>query len=260
MVASSKEFRNPFSVLETRAAWIDTQWRILNNIWRLGATNTGVWCKLHAQEVRKERNNARKTLRQVQKTATQTRVKCYKELLEGYKADNNPTTKSESQRRAKIVSRTIKGEATKRMFGKLRQILKPTEFSRLSQIQVPRDSSTQDSTPSKQVHRVLDQTDNDQLVWDTIINKEDIEVHLLSFNREAFRVAADSPCGSGVIHDALTFTSLSEEAEACLKVELPPSWCEDRQLLCEFLASFQIPSSVLHAGPIKIGYFKCWYC
>ena len=36
---------------------------------------------------------------------------------------------------------------------------------------------------------------------------------MLTCNREALRAAAESPCGHGVIHDALTFASLSPESE-----------------------------------------------
>ncbi|KAI2507939.1 hypothetical protein MHU86_6472 [Fragilaria crotonensis] len=166
--------------------------------------------------------------------------------------DNNPNTIQESQRRARIVSRTIRGEAGKQLFGKLRQIINPSEYSSLSQIQVPQLVDHPDLPDPGQVHRTF-KTDADQLVWDTIVSREDIEEErILSFNREAFLAAAESPCGSGVIHDALTFTSLSEAAEPCLHGEIPEDWYGDRQLLRKFLASFHIPNSVLEHRPIKL--------
>ncbi|KAI2509680.1 hypothetical protein MHU86_4800 [Fragilaria crotonensis] len=57
---------------------------------------------------------------------------------------------------------------------------------------------------------------------------------------------------SGIIHDALTFTSLSDEAEQVLRGSIPKEWYGDRTLLREFLASFQIPDSVLEGKPINL--------
>jgi hypothetical protein len=59
-----------------------------------------------------------------------------------------------------------------------------------------------------------------------------MERHLLSYNREAFREASESPCGKGIIFDALTFTSLSEAALDVLNG------------VDEFLASFCVPKGV----------------
>lgn len=183
-------------------------------------------------------NQAKKHLRQTQKNAARSRVQSYEELLAQYEADTHPNTQHESQRRAKIVARTLQGEASKQLFGKLRQIIKPSEFSTI--------------TEPGNVHSVLHHTTSEQLVWDTIISRENMEAHLLSFNREAFRAAAESPCGRGVIHDALTFTSLSEDAERCLHGEIPSAWYMDQQLLRAFLSSFQIPNSVLEQNPIPL--------
>ncbi|KAI2512006.1 hypothetical protein MHU86_2294 [Fragilaria crotonensis] len=85
-----------------------------------------------------------------------------------------------------------------------------------------------------------------------LFHGEDIENHLLHFNREAFRAASASPCGSGVIHDALSFTSLSDDAEAFLYGNTPPAWYGDNELLREFLASFHIPETVLSSDPINL--------
>lgn len=89
-------------------------------------------------------NKATKLLRKIQKNATMSRASRYEELKAKYEAKTNPFTQQESQKRAKIVSRTIQGEAYKGLYGKLRQIFKPSDYSSLSQIQVPR--------PSSQVH------------------------------------------------------------------------------------------------------------
>ncbi|KAI2505051.1 hypothetical protein MHU86_9407 [Fragilaria crotonensis] len=202
-------------------------------------------------EVRKRLNQATKVLRKTQKDASELHNNNYAELLETYEMDNNPLTKTESARKARIVKRTLLGETSRQLFGKLRQIVKPTEYSALSQVLVPRHPESSDVTPPGQVHNLLQHSCPDNLIWDTVITREDIEAHLLSFNREAFRAAAESPCGHGLIHDALTFTSLSPESEALLQGEIPEEWYGDRDLLREFLASFQIPGSVLESGPIS---------
>ena len=70
-------------------------------------------------------------------------------------------------------------------------------------------------------------------MWDIVITQSEIEAHLFTFNREAFRGAAESPCGHGVIHDALTFTSISEASEDLLKGIIPEDWQSDNLLFRE---------------------------
>ena len=200
--------------------------------------------------VRKHLNASQKALRKLQSSSTDLRIKSYQDLVAAYDADTNHRTIPESRRKAKIANRTIQSEARKRLFGLLRQVVKPSEFSALAKLQIPRSSEATGITPPDNVHQVLKHTSPDNLIWDTIIDKQDIESHLLQYNREAFRAAAESPCGHGLIHDALTFTSLSPDAAALLQGELPAEWSGDNDLLREFLASFQIPDTILSADPI----------
>ena len=66
-------------------------------------------------------------------------------------------------------------------------------------------------------------------------------------------MAAESPRGSGVvIHNALTFASLSDQAEAYLHGVVLQSWHDNRELLKEFLVSFQVLESVLESATIKL--------
>jgi hypothetical protein len=88
-----------------------------------------------------------------------------------------------------------------------------------------------DITQPDRVHQILQTTPSENLIWDTVLTQSDIEAQLLTFNREAFRAAAASPCGHGVIHDALSFTSLSPESEDLLKGIVPPEWHGDNSLL-----------------------------
>ena len=79
-----------------------------------------------------------------------------------------------------------------------------------------------------------------------------MERHLLSYNRELFRAAAASPCGHGVILDALTYTSLSPAATNLLNGIVPVDWHGNDMAFKEFLASFCIPDSVQQTEPIDI--------
>ena len=205
---------------------------------------------LAIEQVRKEFNLATKAFRKVQSKSKELRYKSYHELLAHYDADDNPTTQPVSRKKAKIVNRTICGETRKRLFGAIRQIVNPSEYSPLSKIKVPRKKDDPNPTEPGQVHDLLKNNAPENLIWDTVISQKEIEEHLLKYNREAFRAAAESPCGKGVIHDALKFTSISQEAEELLQGIIPPEWHGDKSILREFLASFQIPETVLESEPL----------
>lgn len=137
------------------------------------------------------------------------------------------------------------------MFANIRNILKPGEYNPLAKIKIPRSKTSTRPTEPGEVHSILATVPHDELMWDTILSKTDIEDHLTTFNKEAFRAAAESPCGHGLIHDALTFTSISPAATKLLKGIVPQEWHGDDELLREFLASFTIPLTVQEADPIQ---------
>ena len=127
-----------------------------------------------------------------------------------------PSTKNESNRKATIIQRMIQSEASRALYSKIRSIVKPSEFATLSQLQIPRDRSCPYPTQPGEVHDIL-KIPPENLIWDTIITRSEIEEHLVQFNWEAFRAAAEPPCGHGVIlHATPTFSSLSPAAEALL--------------------------------------------
>ena len=130
-------------------------------------------------------------------------------------------------RKAIIVSRTIRGVEKRQMFSALRKVVKPSDFSALSKIQVPREAESASPSSPDEVAKVLENTAPDNMIWDTVFEWSEIEAHLLTYNREAFRAAAESPCGKGVLHDALTFTSLSQESEELLAGIIPEEWTKD---------------------------------
>jgi hypothetical protein len=212
-------------------------------------------------------NEAAKHLRAVQKQSTSHRQQSFQDLLDIYEADSNTSSQQESKRKAKIVRPTLMSESCRRMFRNIRNTVKHGEYSPLTKIRIPRPrESGEAATRPGQVHQILETVAPEDIMWDTIITKEEMEEHLVHFNRESFRAAASSPCGHGIIHDALTFTSLTTEAEVLLRGIVPETWHRDDQLLKEFLASFAIPNSVQEADPfptnitsedIKKG-ITCW--
>jgi hypothetical protein len=201
-------------------------------------------------QVRQALSSANNRFRKLQKQATSFRLKCYEDLLDTYREDTDPTTKAEwSHRKAKIVGHTIAGEITRKVFGNLRRVVKPTETSSLAKVLVPHESMSPDEEYS--AYNITQNHDPSNILWDTVVNRDELERHVLNYNRDSFRAAAESPCGHGVIHDALTFSSLSPQSEALLSGILPPDINTSDNYLREFLASFAIPLHVKQKGEIS---------
>ena len=154
----------------------------------------------------------------------------------------DPRTQAESRRKVKILQNTIDGESIRQVFGNLRTIVKPTETSSLSKLLIPEQNDLDSNSLSS--YRITQDTPIDEISWETVVDRTAIDRHLLQYNRDSFRAASSSPCGHGVIHDALTFSSLSEESEALLAGTIPDEWCGSDNHLRQFLASFAIPSNV----------------
>ena len=221
---------------------------------------------LSRDTVSKHFTSASNEFRKCQRNSVDLRSQTYHDLMLSYEDDNNPASRPDSQRKLKIIQRTILSEAQRRVHKSLGSIVKPTQFNPLTTIEVPRFSDDDFVTAPGNVHSVLKNPDNREVVWDTIIKRGELEDHLLQYNRESFRAAAESPCGRGVIFDALTFNSLSPAATALLEGIVPPEWHGDDLALKEFLASFCVPESVREQDPIDttistddvIKGFKSW--
>ncbi|KAI2512852.1 hypothetical protein MHU86_1641 [Fragilaria crotonensis] len=205
---------------------------------------------LTREEISKHFTAASKDFRKCQRNATDHRHQSYHDLLLFYEDDDNPDTRKSSKRKLKILQRTILAENQRRIHKSLGRIVKPSDFTPLDKILIPRYVDQQQTSESLEVYNMIHQTTPREMAWDTIIDRADMEKHLLSYNRESFRAAAESPCGSGVIFDALTFTSLSPAAKDVLRGVVPPEWYGDDLALKEFLASFSIPQEVLDTEPI----------
>ncbi|KAI2500343.1 hypothetical protein MHU86_14151 [Fragilaria crotonensis] len=205
---------------------------------------------LSQESIRERLNSATRVFRKCQRSSTTLRMKTYQELLETYEEDKHPTTRADSLRKAKIVRRTIAGEVCRNTFRHIGNIVKPTIPSSITKILVPRRQSD-DNAPTIGTYHLLQTADPSELIWDTIFERDDIEQHLLHYNRESFRAAAESPCGHGLIHDAITFSSLSDDASELLSGTVPPEWYGDDDTLREFLASFAIPAKVKDRGDLS---------
>ena len=200
---------------------------------------------LSLEQVREHLNRSTRTFRRLQKQSTPLRLQTYQDLLASYEDDDDPGTREESRRKAKIVRNTLAGEGTRHIFSNLRQVLKPSVSHSLSKVLVPQVSDGETS-----VYRKLQEESPDDMLWETVVDRDALEQHILQYNHESFRAAAESPCGHGVIHDALTFTSLSKEAEELLYGTVPSHWYGQDDMLKHFLASFAIPAHVQSSGEI----------
>ena len=205
---------------------------------------------LSADRIRLEFNKASEAFRRCQKAATPLRLQTYETLLEKYAEDVNPDTATESRRKAKIVRNTIDGEVLRSKFSDIRRVVKPSSTSSLSKLLIPRKHNQAESTTSTDTHKLLQDTDPSELLWETVVERDQIERHLLDYNQASFRAASESPCGKGLIHDALTFSSLSPASINLLEGEVPHDWHSDDDVLREFLASFAVPDHVKQAGDI----------
>jgi hypothetical protein len=214
-------------------------------------------------QIRSELNQATKNLRQMQGASVELRHQFYEDLLAGYLNDTNPTTRRTSLAKAKILENTIRAEQCRQMFRNIRYAVKPmTATSGLQQIRVPRARQDPVGT-SNDFHAVLRDNANHEIEWETILDPIEIEAHLLNYNKTSFRAAAVSPCGHGIIHDTLTFSSLSPAGDNVINGILPDEWKEQPKLLRDFLLSFAMPeatptiTSTLTEDQIKYG-FKHW--
>ena len=118
-----EDYSMKFLNLETRIQLCDPNFRL---------PHKGI--PLPLADIRRELNQASRHLRQTQKQATEIRFQSYQDLLEGYENEGS----SESNWKATVVRRTMASETCRRLFSNIRTIVKPSETSVLSTIQIPR--------------------------------------------------------------------------------------------------------------------------
>jgi hypothetical protein len=207
--------------------------------------------ELSETEIRAQFNKASSDFHKCQSAATPMRFKSYEDLISTYDNDNNPTTMKDSRRKATIVRRAIDCETIRNKFRDIRRTVKPAEISSLSKFLIPVGSSTsnQDDEETNAFH-ILQHRDPSEIMWETVIDRTQMEAHLLSYNRDLFRAASESPLGNGVLYDAISFSGLSLASDHILAGMPSCDWSNDDQALREFLASFTIPESVHKHGHI----------
>lgn len=203
---------------------------------------------LSIEQVRVFFNRATHVFRACQKSAIPLRIQTYQDLLASYSTDTNPSSAPESCRKAQIVRKTIDGEVIRNHFQDIRRVVKPSQNSSVSKILVPRDGDG--ACSSDDSYRILQEMDPQDLLWETVVDQKEMEKHILTYNRDSFRAADESPLGHGVIYDALTFSSLSPASSSLFLGEFPKEWHNDGEVMREFLASFTIPERVRKKGDI----------
>ena len=92
---------------------------------------------LPISEIHSQLKLAKTNLTTSQSQSTDLRYRCYNDLLATYADDTDPSTQKESERRAKIVTNTIKSEQCRSMNVNIRSTVKPGCMSSLSRLLVP---------------------------------------------------------------------------------------------------------------------------
>ena len=159
-------------------------------------------------------------LRKIQRSAPEHRMRSLYDLLAFYESGASDVSASEARRRSTGLRSSIRNGTIRGTFSNIRQELKPVEQSGLQHVNIPSaamDSS--DVTP----YSFLQQSPAD-VIWEKVIDRAAIEAQILRYDQESFRAAASSPIGHGLIHDELTFTSLSPTAVELLKGHIPAQW------------------------------------
>jgi hypothetical protein len=119
-------------------------------------------------------------------------------------------------------------------------VVKPSLANNLSKILIPRHRSAEVSS-TVAPYQLLQEMDPDDLIWETVVEKDEMEKHLLQYNRDSFRAASASPFGNDALYDAIIFSGLSLPADQILSGQYPPEWSHDDLAMREFLASFTMP-------------------
>jgi hypothetical protein len=180
---------------------------------------------LTIQEMIPKWKAAKKALKECQMQAREMRYRSYEAMLVQYKLDRSP----ESNRRAKIVQRTISTERCRETYRSIRNSTKPfcEHTGGIKNILIPAVSQEGNRTfnpEASETYEWLTQHPEGPQRWDRLIDREEVERYLLHYNRDSFRAASASPCGHGEILNSLSFTSLSDTGHELLHGNIPEAW------------------------------------
>lgn len=90
------------------------------------------------EEISKHFTVASREFRKCQRNATDHRHQSYHDLMLFYEDDDNPDTRKASKRKMKILQCTILAENQRHIHKSLGQIVKPSSYTPLDKIQIPR--------------------------------------------------------------------------------------------------------------------------
>ena len=199
--------------------------------------------ELIIDEIRVGFTAATTALRKAQRNAGFLRYHFQLELVEKYRAEGDYD-------RMKIVENNMAAESCRAMFRKIGNDMKPQQRGSVNQLIMPHHP-TPEVDALLGPHQVMDMVPEEEIKWEHVFDQGQIEDHLLDYNRASFRKGAESELGSGVIYDALKFSSLSKAGTDILAGVIPPSWKVDDPRLVEFLSSFAIPDVVKNSPPVN---------
>jgi hypothetical protein len=101
----------------------------------------------------------------------------------------------------------------------------------ISKILVPSIPGEQINSQSNLQHILETHTDDD-IFWETVIDRKEMEEYLLRYNQRLFQAGASiSPCGHRPIYEAMKFTGVSLPADQLLSGTIPPEWDTDHTRL-----------------------------
>lgn len=118
-------------------------------------------------------------MRKCQKDSIDLRFRSCVDLLATYDKDTNPYTKSESNRKAKIVCNTLKSERCRAMHCNIRMVAKPSSHGGLTKRLLPRHRDS--PTYPENFQELLKNTKEADIIWDTVLDKDTINANPLKY-------------------------------------------------------------------------------
>jgi hypothetical protein len=109
---------------------------------------------LSIPEIRQHLNAATRQLHQTQKASIDNRFRAYQDLLAVYQSDQDADTQKESQRKAKIVKRTIRHEKIRQMFRNIRVTVRRASEPAVGDSSIKSPSNTYGRLWSRQFQRI----------------------------------------------------------------------------------------------------------
>jgi hypothetical protein len=124
---------------------------------------------LPTSEIHVQLKQAKLALHACQQSSQDLRYRCYSDLLATYTSDSNPSIQKASERKAKIITNTIKSEQCRSMFANIRTTVKPTQMSSLNRLMVPHHKDKHELPDNYQ--EFLSNTQEPDIQWDSLVDQ-----------------------------------------------------------------------------------------